>query len=217
MKIRIVIPLWKRPLVTRFCFDGLVKLIRETKHELKVTCVISEEYYEVVCKAYGFDFVYAENDPLGAKINTGIAYSLANEYDYLMMMNSDDIIKAELLDKYYEPFFESLNPLFGINKVTYVNFATMEAREYDYEYTLLGIGKCIRRDIVLSMRGNLYPDRLNKCLDDNMMDIMAAQKVFPTFVKYEGQLAMDFKSETNIWPWSKFKNRGTAVCYKHEQ
>jgi len=179
--------------------------------------VISEKYYEVVCKAYGFDFVYAENNPLGAKINTGIIHSLTNEYDYLMMMNSDDIIKAELLDKYYEPFFESLNPFFGIDKVTYVNFDTKEAREFSYEYTVLGIGKCIRRDIVLSMKGSLYPERLNKCLDDNMMDIMISNKVYPSFAKYEGQLAMDFKSETNIWPWSKFKNRGTAVCYKHEQ
>jgi hypothetical protein len=217
LKIRIVIPLWKRPLVTRFCFDGLVKLIRDSKHELKVTCVISEKYYEVVCKAYGFEYVYAENDPLGAKINKGIIHALSHEWDYLMIMNSDDIIKADLINKYYEPFFESLNPFFGVDKVTYVNFYTKEAREFQYEFTVLGIGKCIRRDVVEKMRGKLYRPLLNRCLDDTMMDNVIAAGYYPTFVKYQGMLAMDFKSETNIWPWERFKNRGIAVCYKQEE
>lgn len=200
--------------MTKFCFDGLVELIQKTKHELKVTCVISEEYYEEVCKGYGFDFVYTENDPLGAKINAGIAHAMQNEFDYLMMMNSDDIIKAELLDKYYEPFFESLNPFFGIEKVTYVNFYTKEAREYRYGFSILGIAKCIRRDVVERVRGKLYNPERNRCLDDGMMDRMIDLKVFPTIVPYEGMLAMDFKSETNIWPWEKFKNKGVEVCYK---
>ncbi len=214
MRIRVVIPLWKRPQVTRFCFDGLVKLVQETKHELKVTCVISEEYYEKICEEYGFEFLYADNDPLGAKINTGITHALRHEFDYLMMMNSDDVIKAELLDKYYEPFFESLNPFFGIEKVTYVNFETKEAREYSYGFSVLGIGKCIRRDVVERLKGKLYNPERNRMLDDGMMDRLIAAKVMPTIVPYEGMLAMDFKSETNIWPWEKFKNKGVAVCYK---
>lgn len=214
MKIRIVIPLWKRPLVTRFCFEGLKKLMLEADHELSVTCIISEKYYETVCIAYGFDYLYAENNPLGEKINKGIKHALKFQWDYLMIMNSDDIIKAELLNKYYQPFFESLNPYFGIDKVTYVNFETKEAREIKYDFTVLGIGKCIRRDVVEQFKGNLYEPQRNKGLDDSMMDRMIYAKISPTFVQYEGQLAMDFKSETNIWPWEHFQNKGKVVCYK---
>ena len=201
-------------MVTRFCFDGLVKLIRDSKHEIKVTCVISEKYYEVVCRAYGFDFVHAENKPLGAKINKGIEHALKNEFDYLMMMNSDDVIDSELTDKYYEPFFESLNPFFGIDKVTYVNFYSKEAREFKYDFSVLGIGKCIRWDIVASLKGELYNPNQNRGLDDGMMDNVIQAGYYPTFVKYDGMLAMDFKSDINIWPWEKFKNQGTEVCYK---
>ena len=213
MKIRIVIPLWKRPEVTRFCFDGLLRLIEKSKHEIKVTCVISEDDYGVMCDEYGFEWVFAKNDPLGAKINTGIKKALQSDFDYLMMMNSDDIIDVKLLDEVYEPFFDK--PFFGINRVTYVKFGTTEAKDVDYGISCLGIGKMIRRDVVEKAKGNLYRSELNKCLDDTMMDnLIHTQNIFPVIVQYKGQLAWDFKSETNIWPWEKFKNKGKSVCYK---
>lgn len=213
MKIRVVIPLWKRPEVTKFCFDGMEKLISESKHEINVSCVLSEPEFIPLCEEYGFNWVFELNEPVGNKINTGIKSTLKYSYDYLMMMNSDDIVKVELIDKYYEPFFESLNPYFGVDKVTYVNFKTKEAREFEYEYSVLGIAKMVRRDVVDKLKGNLYSEKLNKGLDDHFMDRMISIKVYPSFVKYEGQLAMDFKSETNIWPWEHFQHRGKKVEY----
>lgn len=188
-------------------------MIAETKHELRVLCVISESEYIKTCDDYGFNWIYTDNNPLGAKINKGIRRAMEFKWNYLMMMNSDDVIKAELLDKWYEPFFEKQEKFFGISTVTYVNFYTGEAVEFDYEYTVLGIGKCIRRDIVEQFNGDLYPENLNRCLDDNMLDNLIHARVFPRMVKYKGQLAMDFKSEVNIHPWEKFKDKGRPVDY----
>jgi len=192
----------------------MAELIKKSKHEIKVSCVLSEPEFIPLCAEFGFNWVFELNLPLGKKINTGVKSTMKFKYDYLMMMNSDDIIKPELLDSYYEPFFESLNPFFGIDKVTYVNFSTKEAREYQYEYTVLGIGKCIHKDVVQKMNGELYPNDFNRGLDDSMMDRLINIGVYPSFVKYEGQLAMDFKSDVNIWPWEKFMNKGKEVCYK---
>lgn len=218
MKIRVLIPLWKRFEVTIFCFDKLIKLIAESKHELSVTCVISEVEYIKVCEEYGFEWVFADNDPLGRKINIGIQKALDHPFDYLMMMNSDDVIHVKLLDEVYEPFFDK--PLFGINRVTYVNFYTKEARDFTYGFTCLGIAKMIRRDVLvraMKSPGFVYRPDLNKCMDDTMMDnIIKTQNIFPVLVKYEGQLAWDFKSETNIWPWDYFKGRGKIVEYATE-
>lgn len=176
--------------------------------------MISETEYITLCDEFGFNWIYADNNPLGAKINKGLKRALEFKgWDYMMMMNSDDVIKAELLDKYYDPFFENKEKFFGISTVTYVNFYTGEAREFDYEYSVLGIGKCIRRDVVEQLKGELYPAKLNRCLDDNMMETLRLQKIFPRMVRYKGQLAMDFKSETNIHPWEKFKNKGRPVEY----
>jgi hypothetical protein len=219
LKIRILIPLWKRPEVTRFCFEGVKRLQAESKHEIEVSCVLSEPEYIEMCTEFGFNWVFSLNLPLGDKMNTGIKSTLKYKYDYLMIMNSDDVIEAELIDRYYDPFFESLNPYFGIDKVTYVNWTTKEAREFQYNYTVLGIGKCIRKDVVelaLKRLKEVYRAPLNKCLDDTMMDNMIKIGVYPSFVKYNGMLAMDFKSEVNIWPWEKFQNRGKKVCYKEK-
>lgn len=219
MKIQVVIPLWKRPEVTKFCFEGLQRLIEESKHELKVLCVISEVEYVDICESYGFQYVFVENFPVGNKINVGVKSSLSNEWDYLMMMNSDNIIKSELIDKYYQPFFDKSEPFFGVDRVTYVKFGTTQAREVKYDYSVLGIGKCVRRDIVeqaFKQLGQLYRGDLNKCLDDTMLDNMSKLRAYPRFVKYEGMLAMDFKSEVNIWPWEHFEKKGRAVEYVAE-
>jgi hypothetical protein len=220
-KIQIVIPLWKRPNVTLFCFDQLVKMISESRHEYKVLCVISEIEYVEMCEAYGFQYVFVENFPVGNKINAGIKASLSNSWDYLMMMNSDDVIKAELIDKNYQPFFESGEKFFGINRVTYVKFGTTEALEYSYDYSVLGIGKCMKRDVVelaFKTLKELYASDRNRGLDDSMMDNLMKIRVFPRIVKYDGQLAMDFKSEVNIWPWEHFVKKPNAIptCYNHQ-
>lgn len=213
MKIRILIPLWKRPEVTRFCFEGVKTLQAKSKHEIEVSCVISEPQFIDMCQEFGFNWVFENNIPVGNKMNAGIKSTFKYKYDYLMIMNSDDLIEAELIDKYYEPFFESLNPYFGIDKVTYVNFSTKEAREIKYEFSVLGIGKCVHRKVVNMFNGHLYVENRNKGLDDSMMDRMISARISPTFVSYEGQLAMDFKSDVNIWPWEKFANKGKVVCY----
>lgn len=209
MKIRIVIPCWHRPQVSRFCFDKLRELTCD--HELKVLTVISENEYIGISEEFGFDWFMTENFPVGNKINNGLKYALNFDFDYVMMMNSDSVIRPELF-KYYKPFFESLNPYFGVNRVTYVNFETKEARDKVYEYSLLGVGKCIHRKVIEDTGGKLYPPRLSKSLDDQMMDNMLRLKIFPTIVNYKGQLVYDFKSEVNIHPWEKFKNL-KQVCY----
>ncbi len=208
-----MIPLWKRPEVTKFCFEKLVRMITESKHEISVLCVISEEEYKATCEEFGFRWIWAENDPLGEKINKGIKESLSDKYDYLMMMNSDDVIDVKLIDFYYQTFFDSKIPFFGINRVTYVNFSTLEARDFKYDYSVLGIGKCIRRDVVEQFKGEIYQGHRNKGLDDGMMDKLMCDGILPVMVEYIGQLAWDFKSETNIWPWSHFKDKGKEVDY----
>lgn len=214
MKIRVLMPLYKRPEVTRFCLERLKEI--KSEHEIAITCVISEEDWKGYLDDKGIDWAWAENDPLGKKINEGVKATLAHEFDYLMVMNSDNVFDAKLLI-YYKTFFESLNPYFGIDRITFVNWYTKEARDFSYDYSVLGACKCIRRDVVeKAMKfGYLYPPEKNRGLDDGMMDNMIHNLgVYPTIVKYEGQLAWDFKSETNIWNWEFFKDKGKAVEYK---
>jgi hypothetical protein len=217
LKIQIVIPIWKRPEVTKFCFEHLREMIVSTKHDFNVLCVISEPEYIEICESFGFDWVACDNNPLGNKINHGIKHALAHfEFDYLMMMNSDSIIKPELFD-FYEPLFKNQHPFFGVNKVTFVNFKTKEAKDFVYEFSIIGPGKCIHYDVVSKLRGNLYRAELNRCLDDTMMEVLTHNKVGGKIVEYSGQLVYDVKSEVNIHPWEKFEAKGKKVELEWQQ
>lgn len=223
MKIRVVIPLWKRPEITTYCFDKLQQVIAETKHQLDVLCVISEEEYKEICDSYGFDWVWAENDPLGAKINVGVQKALEYNPDYIMTLNSDSVIKTELLDTWYEESFNSKEWFFGVDTVTFIESETNQAKEYTYEMSILGVGKCMRADIVrasFKRLGKLYEPKRNRGLDDTMMDNLIRIGCAPKIIKYKGQIVFDIKSEVNIWKWEHFENKGKPVkaelCYKRE-
>lgn len=223
MKIKIVIPVWRRPEITKFCFGKLKELIREVEeHELSVLCVISEDSYKEICEEFGFEYLMYPNDPLGKKLNAGCLYALSSEPDYIMTMNSDSVVKKELFD-YYRPYFERRDKYFGVDRVTFVDSVSNEARDYTYEFTILGVAKCMRSDVVeecFRILGYLYLPDQNRGLDNKMMDNLIHIKAWPQMVKYPGQLVFDVKSEVNIWPFEHFQNKGTKVeselCYKAE-
>jgi hypothetical protein len=185
------------------------------KHDVSVLCVISEPEYMDMCRAYGFNFVAFPNDPVGKKINSGIKYALEHyKFDYLMMMNSDTVINPKLFSDYYDELISKQVQFFGVNKVTFVNFYTDEAVEYEYMGSILGCGKMISRSLVeraFNERGKLYEPLLNRALDDTMYDNIMDLGVRAVFVEYEGQLVYDLKSDVNIHPWEKFANRGKKV------
>jgi hypothetical protein len=221
MKIQIVIPLYKRPEVTRVCFDYLKAMIEAvTHHEFSVLCVSDEiEYYEM-CQSYGFEHIAFKNDPLGEKINFAIKWALErNEWDYLMTMNSDSVISPDLFFEYYDSFFG--NDVFGVSRVTYVNFYTDEAVDFEYHFSLLGVARCMSRQLVKRMFdeiGEVYESFRNKGLDDSVLSNLRQVNVRPMFIQYKGQMVYDLKSDVNIHPWEKFADKGVKVenqlCYK---
>ncbi len=193
-------------------------MINEIEHEVNVLCVISEPEYIKICESYGFNWVAQKNEPVGSKINFGIKYALRYyKFDYLMMMNSDSVIKSELFN-IYKPLIESEHKFFGVNKVTFVNFYNDEAKDFVYEFSIIGPAKMIHRNLVEQMKGELYPN-LNRCLDDGMMqNVFNVTKVGGKIVKYEGQLVYDIKSDVNIHPYEKFNGKKVEneLCSKVE-
>jgi hypothetical protein len=98
-KILILIPVWQRPEITEICFSGLDRL-RLHRDNIDVLVVLSEDDYKSRCNNHGIDYTFFENQPLGAKKNHGLKIALERDWDYLIELNSDDVIKNELLDVY---------------------------------------------------------------------------------------------------------------------
>ena len=141
-KIIILIPIWKRPAITEICFAGLNRL-RSHRSNVDVLAVISEDSYIDRCKKGNIPYTFFENQPLGAKKNFGLKQALKLDWDYLMELNSDDVIKNELLDIY-----DALDDDYlALRNFCFLDSKTMEARQVATK-TAYGIGRRYSRRAV---------------------------------------------------------------------
>lgn len=133
-KILAFVPIWKRPEITRQCFDGIKSL------GLDIFAVVSEDWAEDLCKEYGADYVRTENTPVGRKYNKGLEKAIQKDYDYLMTFNSDTLINKKLL-KVYEYYMNEGIDLIGVDKVYFVENG--KAKFVDYKLQIIGAGRMI--------------------------------------------------------------------------
>jgi hypothetical protein len=124
------------------CLAGLDR-IRSHRDNLEVLGIISEEDYKSRCKAHDVAWTFFENQPLGAKKNHGLKVALSKDWDYLMELNSDDLIKNELLDLYDTMSDDYL----GVRNFCYLNSVTNELRQSESK-TVYGIARRYSRKAV---------------------------------------------------------------------
>lgn len=198
-KILVLLPIWKREKITRICLDNLQEL--QKTRSIKVLTIVSEKWAKFASFSYGFDFVEAQNEDLGKKMNKGIERALTMNFDYLMNLGSDDIITKELFEM-YKPYFEEKKPLFGCSKVTFIDSDTKEAKTKDYK-TMMGAGRCIRKDILQKYVGKgLYDNGIKGGLDTNSLQKFSCTH---EIIENDPALIIDIKSDVNIWHYNETK------------
>ena len=121
---------------------GLDRL-RLHRANIEVLAIISEDSYKARCNSHNVDYTFFENQPLGAKKNHGLKVALERDWDYLLELNSDDVIKNELLDIYdtMDDDFEALR------NFCFLDSKTLEARQVESK-TAYGIGRRYSRKAV---------------------------------------------------------------------
>lgn len=137
MKILAFVAVWKRPDITRRCFEGIKRL------GLPIFAVVSEDWAEELCKEFKADYVRTPNEPLGKKFNTGLEQALKKDFDYLMTIGSDNLINPELL-KIYEYHMKKGVGLIGVDKVYFIQGE--ECKRVDYQLQIIGAARMISKD-----------------------------------------------------------------------
>ena len=145
-KILILIPIWKRPEITKICFSGLDRL-RSHRDNIDVLVVISERKEISRCKNHNIRYTFFENQPLGAKKNHGLKIALKHKWDYLIEINSDDVIKNELLDIYDT----MKDDYIALRNFCFMDSRTLELRQVESK-TAYGIGRRYSRKAVESCK-----------------------------------------------------------------
>jgi hypothetical protein len=199
-KILIYLAIWKRPEITELCFMGIDRMKEHPDYTFETLAVISEESMISLCEKYGVKWIMHENLPLGKKKNVGLQKAREFEFDFLMEIGSDDLILNDLLDVYKK--FHVKYDFFGIGDCAFVDTESGSCRRYTSSSTY-GAGRMISRKALEAMDFVLWPDKLNKGLD-NQSVFSLYKKGFKYWQVPDSNipLVIDVKSETNIWKFN---------------
>jgi len=204
IKLLFFLAVWKRPEITEICFMGLNRLRKNTDFDINVLAVISEEEMIPLCEKYNVKWCMHENLPLGAKKNFGLRQALKLDFDYMVEIGSDDLLKDEFLKLYTWD-----RDVMALSDFIFMDTQSGECRRLGKRDGYYGVGRAISRKCldVLNSHGMfaLWSDKLNHGLDNQSTFFLARKGFLEKRFSSNEPVAMDLKSEVNIWP---FESRG---------
>lgn len=169
-RVAVITPIWKRPHITRLVFDQWRTWSADGFTFEHV--IVGSEGEESRALAGDFHYIEHENQPLGAKFNASVSYCKQLDFDYLMPMGSDQIVKDTIFAEYV-PHIDAGRRYIGVQDL-YVLDVKLPTVGYWPGYTNhrrgqpIGPGRMIRRDLVEELGWRLYADDLSKGLDGSM-------------------------------------------------
>lgn len=198
-RLLVFLAVWRRPEITEICFMGICRLRESGLFPIEALAVISEESMIPLCEKYGIRWCMTENSPLGAKKNFGLKEAYKLEWDYLVEIGSDDLLKTEYLTT-IAPYLGK-HPVVTIRNIVFLNSEDGECRMYN-KGTTYGIGRAISRKVLDKVGPTLWPDIINKGLDNSSTFFMARHGFLEKRVRTEEPIGIDIKSDVNIWKFN---------------
>ena len=186
---------WRRPVITEICFMGISRLRKVPGFNIQSLAVISEESMIPLCEKYGVDWCITKNDPLGAKKNYGLSQAMRKDFDYLVEIGSDDIFKDEFLSLY-----DWDRDVMALSDFLMLDTKTGAVRRRSKHHAYFGTGRAVSKS-ALEKVGNLWPDKINKGLDNNSTYILARKGFLEKRITSTEPVAIGLKSDVNIWPF----------------
>ena len=171
-------------------------------------CVCSPEdptHNTLILEKYGIEYVLFENK-LGKKKNFSLQEAFKRDWDYLLEMNSDDIIKDELIETYLE-LMEQGVPFIGMGNFVFYNSETGESKECTFKdsMTIFGIGRAYKREVIEDKK--LWDDEADYGMDNHSERVLMKDKIYARIITTEEPLAFDIKSQVNIWSYDKMPGK----------
>lgn len=163
-------------------------------HDIQALAVISEEEMKPLCEKYGVEWCFYKNQPLGEKKNFGLSVALQKDFDYLIEIGSDDVLKNEYLN-----FFPWNLPVMRMSDFLILDSKTKACRRISGKIPKYGTGIAIRKDCLPE---KIWHDKATKGLDNSLMMRMAVNGVMQKWFKSEEPLSIDIKSDVNIWKFT---------------
>lgn len=207
MKIILYLAVWQRPEITEICFMGIQRLMQRKDFDISAFAVISEESMKPLCDKYGIEYCVFNNFPLGEKKNNGLNEVMKKDFDYLIELGSDDLIKDEVIDA-YKPYF-GVRDFLSLTSVCFIN-SENGACKVTEPRTFFGLGRAISKEGIKKAalrkdgKYRLWKSYLNKGLDNDSAFRLAFAGVLEKRVRTE-PIVIDIKSAVNLHGFEKIE------------
>lgn len=218
MKIAVIIPVWGRHKVLKYCLDSLNDNCinyYSNNNTFKFYFIVSRqdpEFTKINGKIEHFALmndvtcIIHPNDNLGEKLNVGIKQALKNGFDYMMNFGSDNLIHSNLFDL-YEPYLKQNYAVIGINSVTYCDCKIEDGKKTMDSYLnksdiMVGAGRMIHYTAVkdcFDKFGGLYTNVRQRGLDQDSLNHLTSLGYKPLILDSgDFPYIVDIKTPANI-------------------
>lgn len=193
-----LIPLWKRPEITRICLENLIHF------EQSILCIVSRTEDAELCYEMKVPYCWHPNEQLGAKWNYGLKAAEELEWDYMVTLGSDDIVKASL----FELYATTDQDILITDKIHFIEIST--GRATLMTRGRIGAGRRISRRAIERCGYKLWTESRNQSLDmDSNATLVRAG--FACIEVNTDPHVVDLKSGTNIWSFDHVSRHGMFV------
>jgi hypothetical protein len=206
MKIIVLTAVWQRHELFEIFKQGFERIKKDSEHELKLVTIGSENI------RFSDLHIEAPNQPLSNKWQSGINYIKDLEWDYVLILGSDDLICSNLL-KTYTPAMEK-----GFDLIGLIDCYFLDSRNNSFNFwkgytnhrrgESIGMARMLSRDLLMKIDWQVWSKGLKNGLDFSMMQniskIQYSEKVFNC--KKENIAAIDIKTEINVSNINHYNN-----------
>lgn len=197
-KLLIFLAVWRRPEITEICFMGIDRLRKSGLAPIEAFAVISEDSMKPLCKKYSIDYVMHKNEPLGEKKNVGLQAAMQKEFDYMIEIGSDDLLKTEFFKLY--PFERDV---YGLQDFIMLDSETGNCRRLKHRDGAFGVGRAISRGAIETAAPLWHPRQT--CGLDNYSEMhrLSPGGFLMKRIASDEPVVIDIKSADNLWPFDK--------------
>ena len=208
IKILTFTPVWQRPEIFEICLQGIKRLMKYDPKRFQVTpfFIVSESWAAQLLNKHKFAYIYHQNQPLGAKKNAGIRYAIEQyDFDYILEIGSDDLIRNEWLDM-AEPYLNEQIPQLHPSNVFFADVRTAKTAEWTSQ-KIIGLGRFISRKAIQQAinKYELWEPQGRRGMDTYSMLQLQRLGIGNKIINTQGEVfTLDLKSDVNINPMTNF-------------
>lgn len=200
MRIRVITAIWDRHDVLRVFAQGIKRLLEDKRFELTITSGCSKQEDYDVAESLGLCPVMTVNTPLGKKFNSVMKFAMEDQWDYALILGSDDLISNDGLQALIDLNCDHS----GVDKMVAVNSFDGSAVTFKLQNKLLrliGAGRLVSREALektMQKSGPLWAMDINRGLDYSMEQNLISAGYKPRILRRDKVDVVDIKSLVNI-------------------